>query len=306
MRVSGYIGILLAFGLLLLAIAMGTDLAIFLNIPSLIITFGWASLITLASFGGKGFASGFSALGVLFSAKTKRKHVTTENLSFLKAYAHNIYIGGGLGVIVGLIQMLANLSDPSVIGPAMAVTFLSIFYAFLFAELIFMPAFRRLQVLHGRLVSQSEDSQKMILDTEPSSTGKIVGFGSVLIALLTISFLMGSFTSESDEPIMEEITLNNYRLPELLVNVNTTSGKPKFAKIRMTLNLKKDVDIRYMEKLEPQIVDTVLLYLKGLEPDSLEGKLSLEIRRGEIHALIVKLLPDDILNKVLFEEVLVQ
>lgn len=46
---------------------------------------------------------------------------------------------GMIGTLVGLIQMLANLSDPSSIGPAMAVALLTTLYGALIANLFALP-----------------------------------------------------------------------------------------------------------------------------------------------------------------------
>lgn len=46
---------------------------------------------------------------------------------------------GMIGTLVGLVQMLLNLSDPSSIGPAMAVALLTTMYGAMMANLIFLP-----------------------------------------------------------------------------------------------------------------------------------------------------------------------
>ncbi|MCW9035873.1 MAG: MotA/TolQ/ExbB proton channel family protein [Alphaproteobacteria bacterium] len=46
---------------------------------------------------------------------------------------------GMFGTLVGLVQMLANMSDPKTIGPAMAVALLTTLYGVLFANLIALP-----------------------------------------------------------------------------------------------------------------------------------------------------------------------
>ena len=46
---------------------------------------------------------------------------------------------GMVGTLIGLIQMLQNLSDPSAIGPAMAVAMITTFYGAVFANLVFLP-----------------------------------------------------------------------------------------------------------------------------------------------------------------------
>lgn len=46
---------------------------------------------------------------------------------------------GMVGTLIGLIQMLQNLSDPSAIGPAMAVAMITTFYGAFLANAIFLP-----------------------------------------------------------------------------------------------------------------------------------------------------------------------
>ena len=46
---------------------------------------------------------------------------------------------GMIGTLIGLIQMLQNLTDPSQIGSGMAVALITTFYGALFANLIFLP-----------------------------------------------------------------------------------------------------------------------------------------------------------------------
>lgn len=46
---------------------------------------------------------------------------------------------GMIGTLIGLIQMLQNLSDPSQIGAGMAVALITTFYGAFFANLIFLP-----------------------------------------------------------------------------------------------------------------------------------------------------------------------
>ena len=53
---------------------------------------------------------------------------------------------GMLGTLVGLILLLQNLDDPSMIGPAMAVALITTFYGSLFANVFFSPAKNKLEV----------------------------------------------------------------------------------------------------------------------------------------------------------------
>jgi chemotaxis protein MotA len=51
---------------------------------------------------------------------------------------------GMVGTLIGLVQMLSDLSDPDAIGPAMAVALLTTFYGAVLANLIFLPMVTKL------------------------------------------------------------------------------------------------------------------------------------------------------------------
>ena len=53
---------------------------------------------------------------------------------------------GMIGTLIGLVQMLANMSDPSSIGPAMAVALLTTLYGALIANVICLPLADKLKI----------------------------------------------------------------------------------------------------------------------------------------------------------------
>lgn len=62
---------------------------------------------------------------------------------------------GMIGTLVGLIQMLANLSDPSTIGPAMSVAMLTTLYGAMIANLFALPIADKIQSwVHGESLRQ--------------------------------------------------------------------------------------------------------------------------------------------------------
>lgn len=65
---------------------------------------------------------------------------------------------GMIGTLVGLVQMLANMSDPSTIGPAMAVALLTTLYGALAANLIANPMADKLA-----LRSQEEERNRRLI-----------------------------------------------------------------------------------------------------------------------------------------------
>lgn len=55
---------------------------------------------------------------------------------------------GMIGTLIGLIQMLARLDDPSALGPGMAVALITTFYGALMANLVFIPMVNKLVLRH--------------------------------------------------------------------------------------------------------------------------------------------------------------
>lgn len=63
----------------------------------------------------------------------------SRSVSILRKAAEISPAMGLIGTLVGLIQMLGNLDDPSSIGPAMAVALLTTFYGAILANVVFTP-----------------------------------------------------------------------------------------------------------------------------------------------------------------------
>jgi chemotaxis protein MotA len=81
-----------------------------------------------------------------------------------------------LGTIIGLVQMLMQMQDPSAIGAPMAVALLTTFYGTLLANLLFLPIAGKLRVrskqeilakqmiMHGILSIQSGDNHRIVAE----------------------------------------------------------------------------------------------------------------------------------------------
>ncbi len=65
---------------------------------------------------------------------------------------------GMIGTLIGLVQMLQNMSDPAAIGPAMAVALLTTFYGAVLANILFIPMAGKLKAR-----SKTEVLQKMVI-----------------------------------------------------------------------------------------------------------------------------------------------
>jgi len=81
---------------------------------------------------------------------------------------------GMIGTLIGLVQMLANMNDPSTIGPAMAVALLTTFYGALIANCVCIPIAGKLRTrsaneilvkelcIQGIMAIQSGDNPRIV------------------------------------------------------------------------------------------------------------------------------------------------
>lgn len=81
-------------------------------------------------------------------------------ISFYEAVGGYLPTFGMIGTVIGLINMLGNLSDPSQLGAGMAVALLTTLYGVMFANLAFMPIAGKLKLLS----TQEQDAMKVVLD----------------------------------------------------------------------------------------------------------------------------------------------
>jgi chemotaxis protein MotA len=81
---------------------------------------------------------------------------------------------GMMGTLIGLVQMLMQMSDPNSIGPAMAIALLTTFYGVILANLIFIPVSGKLKtrsaqellvkqlIINGVLSIQAGDNPRIL------------------------------------------------------------------------------------------------------------------------------------------------
>jgi len=216
MDIATLFGIFSAFGLVILAISFGSNISIFINLPSFMIVMGGTIGATMINYPLKDMLTSVNVLkNVLFCkpvssekiiekfiefASTARRNgilsleasIENTNNDFIKKSLqlsvdgldpqsiHTILhteialikkrhqLGaeifmtmgtfspalGMIGTLIGLVQMLQSMSDPSTIGPAMAVALLTTFYGSILANLIFIP-------VSGKLRKRSQEETQI-------------------------------------------------------------------------------------------------------------------------------------------------
>lgn len=222
MDLATILGILSAFGLVILSILMGSGLKLFIDIPSVMIVFGGTLGCTLIHFPLKevfgsigvvrnAFFSNympasdsiikqFVTLGVKarregilalesevkdikdaflrkglqlavdglepqsiqeildteISYQSARHQIGADVFSTMATFAPAM---GMIGTLIGLVQMLQSMEDPSKIGPAMAVALLTTFYGSMLANLICIPIAGKLR---GRSKEEMQTKEMII------------------------------------------------------------------------------------------------------------------------------------------------
>lgn len=220
MDIGTLLGLILCFSLVFGSIAMGTGIAGFIDVPSMIIVAGGTFSVTFVMFPVGSVIGSLKAVmkAFLFKspdplanvrqiiqlAETARREslvalekvnvsdqflqrgillvadgteetivrsvMETEIANMVKRHksAQSVFKAMGtyspafglIGTLIGLVQMLQNLNDPSSIGPAMAVALLTTFYGALLANVLFSP-------LANKLAERSsEESQYMEMTME--------------------------------------------------------------------------------------------------------------------------------------------
>ena len=252
MDIATVVGMLLGFGLMIVAILMGGGLIWFINYPSLMIVVGGTIGVTLINFP---LSAVLGVMGVLKNAIFTKEASTTEIIKKLVEFSRvarregilalqsltkevndeflvkgiNLAIDGlepqvigdimdieveqlegrhksgaeiftamgsfapamgMMGTLIGLVQMLQQMDDPSSIGPAMAVALLTTFYGVVIANLICLPVAGKLKtrssqeimtkqiMIEGIKSIQSGDNpriveQKLMAFIEPKSRAEI-------------------------------------------------------------------------------------------------------------------------------------
>jgi hypothetical protein len=164
MNISGVLGLAL-FVLVMVSMALniGSPL-LFLNVPALIICVGLSTALGSMSFGIPDTTRGIWALRALL-VRVPPETVSQREVAVLRGLIGPVYASGLIGLIVGVIGMLARLEDPSMIGHGMAVALTCPFYAVLIAEVVLRPAVRLTE--HGR--HGHEDKPSVSQERQPQT-----------------------------------------------------------------------------------------------------------------------------------------
>ena len=165
--------------LILAAMLLGSNLWTFFNMPSILIVTGGLVCFSLAH---HDYSSIKEAIGNALGDQPSPN--AQKDISVLATLRKTTYGSGVAGTLIGLIQMLQNLDDPSNIGPAMAVALLTALYSVLIVEFIIDP-------MTNRILSRASIHGQSTPIIPPAQSGHAVGM--VVSAVLCLFVLLMVF-----------------------------------------------------------------------------------------------------------------
>jgi flagellar FliL protein len=95
-------------------------------------------------------------------------------------------------------------------------------------------------------------------------------------------------------------------IPDMIVNLNSTSRQPRFLKISLKIELEKAEDQKGFETVLPRVVDQFQTYLRELRIEDLRGSSGMYRMKIELLSRVKAAAPEIAVRDVLFQEILVQ
>lgn len=95
-------------------------------------------------------------------------------ISFFKAIGGYAPTFGMVGTVIGLINMLGNLSDPSQLGIGMSMALLTTLYGVMFANLLFLPVATRLERLNSQELAARDVALDGILSIQAGTSPRLL------------------------------------------------------------------------------------------------------------------------------------
>ena len=147
MKKTYFLSLLLFSAILVLAMFMVGCVACFFDIGSLVMVLLSSFIMCLAGSSPSEMGRYF---GAAFTGKSADRKTIESGIIFFKALGKYFILSGIIGMMMGLIGMLAFLDDPTKIGRSMALALISLLYAFFFIMIICVPFTAGLKKTPGR------------------------------------------------------------------------------------------------------------------------------------------------------------
>lgn len=96
------------------------------------------------------------------------------------------------------------------------------------------------------------------------------------------------------------------QIPNMLVNLSTTDGPPRYLRLSVQLELANEADIQSVESVMPRVVDEFQTYLRELRVKDLRGSAGIYRLQMELLSRVNAAAYPTEVKDVLFQEILIQ
>lgn len=166
-------------------ISPGATLMGFIDYPSLILCVGVVAGFLLVS---HGVVAAWRGLVIAVRGTSKNLDDVHLAVDVCDAATQSVVLAGVIGSLIGLVIMLGNMSDPSAIGPGMAVALLATFYSALLACIFVSFRFR---IAHaGRYLAKDGSDPKKDSNPIPPPIWSAMILLPVLLGLHLLAFFV--------------------------------------------------------------------------------------------------------------------
>lgn len=150
-------------GLLALFLLLSSPLWVFFDLPSLVLMgVGIPSAWWISS------GAGLPRLRTTLRSTAPSPSAVAEAQETVRAGRRAVWQVGAIATLIGVVQMLTNLSDPAAIGPASAVAVLPLFYSALAHTFLMSPLESRVRTLLATADSPAQGTAQLEADLAPS------------------------------------------------------------------------------------------------------------------------------------------
>jgi len=137
------------------------------------------------------------------------------------------------------------------------------------------------------------------------------GVGALTVTGVLGSLLGGAGSAEAQDAETQTAAVPPgpgyfHDLPDMLVNLDSPSGRQSYLKISVSLELSSEEDLAVVEAVMPRIVDNFQVYLRELRVEDLRGSAGLYRLREELLRRVSAAVPGAGVRDVLFREMLIQ
>ena len=202
---------------------------------------------------------------------------------------------GMIGVVIGLINLLGNLADPANIGPAMAMSLLSIAYGIIFSECFFAVVARAYQA------TQSES-------TSETNHGMALVFGGIFAFICCFFIMLFSFSPVS-EPVASAQT-DAISFTEIPIETNLGQiSEGHTIQFKACLKISDLKTKEMVHSLVPAIRESIIEFILKKEYLDMRVSSAYETLKGDVTTIVNSLLKEkgcQEIPPVIFSEFLIK